>query len=68
MEIQAVQCSLHKRTFGLFFRKSMSEEMDEKFHQDIEEMEKKYQGKWTATMWPSAAICYTEMNPIENIK
>ena len=36
---------------------SMSDEQDERFHQDIQEMESRYQGRWDAVMM--ADYCWT---------
>ena len=43
-----------------FFRPNLgdvSEEHDERFHQDIQAMEKKYQGRWDAAMMDDYFWC-----------
>jgi hypothetical protein len=36
-------------------RGKVSDEHDERFHQDIMAMEKQYQGKWTSRCWQTIA-------------
>ena len=50
-----------------------SEEQDERFHQDIKIMEKRYQGRWNVSMiadycWCLMRVSSELLNPHENLK
>jgi hypothetical protein len=45
--------SFFEFALGFFFRENLgavSEEQGERFHQDIKEMERRYQGRWNVNM------------------
>ena len=45
---------------------AMSDEQEERFHQDIKEMETRYQGRWDAAMM--ADYCWTLKRDIPSVK
>jgi hypothetical protein len=47
---------------------ALSEEQGERFHQDIEEMERRYQGRWDVSMLADYCWSLTRDNPQQDHK